>query len=62
MVLTFYLFCAIIIGMKRVIDNRVPSYARHRTYNFEATRESLEVYKELNAIAEEIEQCRLRNC
>ncbi len=47
--------------MNKVIDNLVPSYERHRTYNFDATTASMEIYKELNAIAEEIEQCRLRN-
>ena len=60
-VLTFMLFCAIIMVMNRVIDNQVPSYQRHRSYRFDTTKESLDIYKELNAIAEEIEQCRLRN-
>ena len=40
----------------------VPSFAKRETYNFDATEESLAVYQELNKIAEEIEQCRLRNC
>ncbi len=40
----------------------VPSFAKRETYDFGATRESFDVYEELNAIAEEIEACRLRNC
>ena len=62
LVLTFYRVCAIIIGMKRVLDNQIPSYERKKPYSFDTTKKSLEVYRELNAIAEEIEQCRLRNC
>ena len=40
---------------------KVPSFAKREVYNFDATRETFEVYQELNAIAEEIEKCRLRN-
>lgn len=41
---------------------QIPSYARREAYDFDYTKESFEIYRELNAIAEEIEQCRLRNC
>lgn len=39
----------------------VPSFARREAYNFSAADEALKVYQELNQIAEEIEECRLRN-
>ena len=51
--------------MKNYYDQsltEVPSFAKPKAYDFEATNKTLEVYRELNAIAEEIEQCRLRNC
>jgi hypothetical protein len=41
---------------------QIPSYARSEAYNFDADKESFEIYQELNSIAEEIEKCRLRNC
>ena len=42
---------------------QIPSFARKEVYNFdEATQDTYAVYEELNAIAEEIERCRLRNC
>ena len=41
---------------------QVPSFAKREAYNFDATDESYEIYKELNEISEEIEKCRLRNC
>ena len=40
----------------------VPSFGNRNTYDFGSTNDTFEVYKELNAIAEEIEECRLRNC
>lgn len=41
---------------------QIPSLERRQAYNFDVVnKESLEVYQELNAIAEEIEKCRLRN-
>ncbi len=40
----------------------VPSFAKKVTYNFDASRDSFEIYKELSAISEEIEKCRLENC
>lgn len=41
---------------------RVPTFARRDDYLYdEATKESMLVYQELNAIAEEIEKCRLEN-
>ena len=39
----------------------IPSFAKQEAYNFGITQDTLEIYKELNAIAEEIEKCRLRN-
>ena len=39
----------------------IPSFARAEAYDFEATKETFEVYEEQNAIAEEIEKCRARN-
>ena len=41
---------------------QIPSFAKKEVYNFEASDESFTIYRELNQIAEEIEQCRLRNC
>lgn len=41
---------------------KVPSFAKNEVYNFDATKESFEIYQELNEISEEIEKCRLRNC
>ena len=43
-----------------------PSFRRSQTYNVDAAKyrpsgESVDVYRELNAIAEEIEACRERN-
>ena len=39
----------------------IPSFAKREVYNFDVTQDTLDVYGELNAIAEEIEKCRLRN-
>ena len=40
----------------------IPSFARNEVEDFDDTsQECSEVYQELNAIAEEIERCRLRN-
>ena len=41
---------------------KVPSFAKREVYNFDATKDTFEIYKELSAISEEIEECRLRNC
>ena len=42
---------------------KVPSFAKPEAYNFDAiTNDSKSIYEELNAISEEIEKCRLRNC
>ena len=47
---------------KNYSEYRVPSFAKRDAYLFEeATKESFSVYQELNAIAEEIEKCRLEN-
>ena len=40
---------------------KIPSFAKSEAYNFDTTKETFEIYQELNAIAEEIEKCRLRN-
>ena len=39
----------------------IPSFAKREAYSFDATEDSFAVYKELSAIAEEIEKCRIRN-
>ena len=52
------------IGMKSNNPNstyQIPSFARAEAYNFEATPESFDIYRELSQIAEEIERCRLAN-
>ena len=36
----------------------IPSFARAEAYNFDTTPETFDIYRELNAIAEEIEECR----
>ena len=41
---------------------RVPSFAKCEAYDFEATKDTLEVYQELTAISEEIEECRSKHC
>ena len=42
---------------------KVPSFAKREVYTFDTeSKNSLFVYEELNAIAEELEKCRLRNC
>ena len=48
--------------MDNGFDFKIPSFARREVYDFEATQETFEIYRELNEIAEEIEACRLRNC
>lgn len=40
---------------------RVPSFSRKTAYNFDAIDEYAEIFKELNAISEEIEKCRAKN-
>ncbi len=40
---------------------KVPSFARAEAYNFEATKDTFEIYRELSQIAEEIEACRAEN-
>ncbi|MBQ3433093.1 hypothetical protein IJG22_02225 [Candidatus Saccharibacteria bacterium] len=41
---------------------QVPAFRERNGYAFAENRANLEVYQELNQIAEEIEQCRLKNC
>ena len=43
-------------------EYQVPGFKRRESYNFASNASSLDIYKELSQIAEEIEQCRLRNC
>ncbi len=40
---------------------KIPSFAKREAYNFDANEDAFAVYKELTAIAEEIEKCRARN-
>ena len=40
---------------------QVPSFARTEAYDFDASRENFEIYRELSQIAEEIQQCRAAN-
>ena len=40
---------------------KIPSFAKQEAYNFDVTKDTVSVYEELNAIAEEIEKCRLKN-
>lgn len=47
---------------KNSSDCEIPSFAKVEAYDFDATRESLKIYEELNQIAEEIEKCRLGTC
>ena len=52
---------------KNYSDSTMPYFQRGSRYNFDeqrprATRETLAVFDELNAISEEIERCRARNC
>ncbi len=42
-------------------DYQVPSFARREVYNFDVAKDSYEIFQELNQIAEEIEECRLKN-
>ena len=51
--------------MNRVYSEQsgsVPSFARQEIYDFDAPKDSFEIYLELNEIAKEIEECRQRNC
>lgn len=43
-------------------ERTVPSFAKAEAYDFERDDKNLEVYRELNEIAEEIEKCRRKNC
>ena len=52
---------------KNYSDSMTPSFERRGVIDFDAgkfepTTESLEIFRELNAISEEIEECRKRNC
>ena len=46
---------------KNYSDFQVPTFARREVYNFDATSDSFEIFRELNQISEEIEECRKRN-
>ena len=52
---------------KNYSDSMTPAFKRQGVTDFdvekfEPTSESLEIYQELSAISEEIEECRKRNC
>lgn len=40
---------------------QIPSFAKREAYDFDTPTESLKICQELNQIAEELEECRLRN-
>lgn len=44
------------------IEYQVPSFGKHKMYDFAEKQENNDIYNELSQIAEEIERCRLRNC
>ena len=44
------------------ITEQVPSFVKKEAYNFVEDQTSLDIYKELSQIAEEIEKCRIANC
>lgn len=51
---------------KNYSDSMVPEFHRQTLIDFDTdkfipTKESIEVYRELNAISEEIERCRTKN-
>ena len=41
---------------------QVPGFARQEATGFVVADDFAEIYEELNAIAEEIEECRLKRC
>ena len=43
-------------------EYQVPAFGKRKAYNFVSNVSSLDIYNELSQIAEEIEECRLRNC
>lgn len=43
------------------LDFKIPSFEKRELYVFDENKDELETYRELNAIHEEIEKCRLRN-
>lgn len=47
--------------ISRVPENQPNDAINFDTSEFEPTKESLKIYGELNAISEEIDQCRARN-
>ena len=40
---------------------KIPSFAKREAYDFDATEDSLAIYKELTAIGKKKEKCRIRN-
>ena len=44
------------------LSSTVPSFAKVKAYDFDESEESFALYQELSKIAEEIEECRSRNC
>ena len=47
---------------KKNSDNQVPSFMKKEAYNFVEDKASFDIYRELSQIAEEIEECRRKNC
>ena len=52
---------------KNYSDSMTPAFRRGGAIDFDTekfvpTNESLKIFQELNAISEEIEECRRRNC
>ncbi|MBR3323975.1 hypothetical protein IKG24_00325 [Candidatus Saccharibacteria bacterium] len=52
---------------KNFSNSTVPAFRRSSTIDFDTEKfvpslESVKIYEELNAISEEIEKCRERNC
>ncbi len=43
-------------------EYQVPAFGRRDIFHFVDNQADLSIYQELNQIAEEIEQCRLKNC
>ncbi len=43
------------------LEYKIPSFATREAYDFDTTEDTLEIYRELNNISEEIQKCRARN-
>ena len=47
--------------LENYFDSKIPSFAKTEVYNFDATKETFKLYKELSEIDQEIDACRKRN-